>query len=115
MGAGEVIMFYILIPLAIIPIILFVIAIVEYIVENIVRHFKGEQYIKKGGDCMINFYIEVEGQIDSRELYNKIKQFNVNVLDIKEKTIVQGNVNDYVFIKIIKVCQTYGCLAIVIP
>ena len=42
MGAGEVIMFYILIPIAIIPIILFVIAIVEYIVENIVRHFKGE-------------------------------------------------------------------------
>lgn len=63
---------------------------------------------------MINFYIEVEGQIDSKELYSKIKQFNVNVLDIKDKTIVQGKVNDYVFIKILKVCQTYGCIAIVI-
>ena len=40
MDAGAVIMFYIIIPIAIIPILLFTIALVEYIMETIIRYFK---------------------------------------------------------------------------
>lgn len=114
MGAGEVIMFYILIPLAIIPIILFVIAIVEYIVENIVRHFKGEQYIKKGGDTMVNFYIELEGLIDSQELYQKLMCYKVNMLDIGTKTIIQGEMTEYSFLRVIMISRQYGRLTITV-
>ena len=57
---------------------------------------------------MFNFYITIDGSFDSRELYNKIKQYKINMLDVGNKTMIQGNTNYQTFLQIIIECHKYS-------
>lgn len=64
----------------------------------------------KGGMTMSkNIGIVIKGQINSRELYLKIKEFNANVIDMINETYVYiDNIPEQYCDNIIRICQKYG-------
>lgn len=63
---------------------------------------------------MVNFYIELEGLIDSQELYQKLMCYKVNMLDMGTKTIIQGEITEYSFLRVIMISRQYGRLTITV-
>ena len=58
----------------------------------------------------VTLYIEIEGTIDSRELYNDIERYRVNVTDLHVKTLVYGEVQLEVAFRIIEQSAKYGSI-----
>ena len=58
----------------------------------------------------VTLYIEIEGTIDSRELYNDIERYRVNVTDLRVKTLVYGEVQLGVAFRIIEQSAKYGSI-----
>lgn len=61
---------------------------------------------------MIQFYIEFAGDLEGKELYEKIRPYGGNVLDLEEKTYAHGKVSPAAFLQIMTICLEYGKLNI---
>ena len=58
--------------------------------------------------------MEIEGLIDSHELYQKLIEYKINMLDLGNKTVIQGEVTEYSFLRVVIICKRYGTLSITI-
>lgn len=57
----------------------------------------------------MNLYIIIKGAINSKELYLKLRPYDVNVIDMCTETyIFAGALNEYEVDNIIKTCKSYG-------
>lgn len=63
---------------------------------------------------MLNFYITIEGRIESEELYKALECYNVNMLDMGYQTVINGCVSDHSLLRIIVLCRKYGKLEVTI-
>lgn len=53
-------------------------------------------------------HITLLGSIDSKELYEKLKQFELNVTDFQDKTYVYGHIELYMLGTISSICWDYA-------
>ena len=60
------------------------------------------------GDFMVYINVTIKGKIDSKELWNDIKGYDVNVTDLGEVTFVYGQASMYDTMFIIDICRKYG-------
>lgn len=54
--------------------------------------------------------ITIKGKIDSKELYEDLKQYGLNVTDMGEKTLIYAKIDirDNTIEKILAICNKYG-------
>ena len=57
---------------------------------------------------MVYVNVTINGQIDSRELYEDVRRYKVNVTDFITFTAVYGNVSVKDSLTIIDICRKYG-------
>lgn len=57
---------------------------------------------------MVYINVTIKGKIDSKELWEDIKRYNVNVTDVGEVTFVHGEASMYDSMFIIDICRKYG-------
>ena len=57
---------------------------------------------------MVYVNVTIKGRIDSKELWNDVKGYDVNVTDMVEFTSVYGKVSMYDSMFIIDICRKYG-------
>lgn len=57
---------------------------------------------------MVYVNCTIKGKIDSKELWNDICRYDVNVTDMGEVTFVYGQVSMYDSMFIIDICRKYG-------
>ena len=57
---------------------------------------------------MVYVSCTIKGKIDSRELWDDIKDYDVNVTDLGEVTYVYGQVSMYDSLFVIDICRKYG-------
>lgn len=57
---------------------------------------------------MVYVNCTINGKIDSRELWDDIKNYDVNVTDLGEVTYVYGQVSMYDSLFVIDICRKYG-------
>lgn len=57
---------------------------------------------------MVYVSCTINGKIDSRELWDDIKDYDVNVTDLGEVTYVYGQVSMYDSLFVIDICRKYG-------
>ena len=60
------------------------------------------------GDFMVYVNVMIQGQIDSKSLWEDVKGYDVNVTDMVEFTSVYGKVSMYDSMFIIDICRKYG-------
>lgn len=62
----------------------------------------------------MSLYITINAKIDSRKLYDELRQFGINVLDLGEKTIAYLPIDiGYSEIeRIIFICSKYGDISV---
>lgn len=56
----------------------------------------------------VTLYAEVDGKIDSRDLYRKLESYGVNVTDLNVKTLIYGEVSLRVALIVIDEASRYG-------
>lgn len=57
---------------------------------------------------MLQFYIEVVGDFKSEELYERVRPFGGNVMDLIEKVYAHGKATPAAFLQIMTICLEYG-------
>lgn len=57
---------------------------------------------------MVYVNVTINGQIDSRELYEDVRRYKVNVTDFITFTAVYGQVSVKDSLSIIDICRKYG-------
>ena len=57
---------------------------------------------------MVYVNVMIQGQIDSKSLWEDVKDYDVNVTDMIEFTSVYGKVSMYDSMFIIDICRKYG-------
>lgn len=57
---------------------------------------------------MVHINVTIKGKIDSKELWEDIKRYDVNVTDMGEVTFVHGEASMYDSMFIIDICRKYG-------
>jgi hypothetical protein len=57
---------------------------------------------------MVYINVTIKGKIDSKELWEDIKRYNVNVTEVGEVTFVHGEASMYDSMFIIDICRKYG-------
>lgn len=57
---------------------------------------------------MVYVNVTIKGRIDSRELWNDVQDYNINVTDLGEVTLVYGKCSMYDSMFIIDICRKYG-------
>lgn len=57
---------------------------------------------------MVYVNVQINGKIDSKELWNDVKRYDINVTDLGEMTMVYGKVSMYDSMFIIDICRKYG-------
>lgn len=57
---------------------------------------------------MVYINVTIKGKIDSKELWEDIKRYDVNVTDTGEVTFVYGEASMYDSMFIIDICRKYG-------
>jgi len=57
---------------------------------------------------MVYVNVQINGKIDSNELWNDVKRYDINVTDLGEMTMVYGKVSMYDSMFIIDICRKYG-------
>lgn len=57
---------------------------------------------------MVYVNVEIKGKIDSRELYQDLQGYDLNVTDLGEATFVYGQTTMYNSMFIIDICRKYG-------
>ena len=56
--------------------------------------------------------LKIDGHINSRELWEHIARYEVNLTDLDEFTYIYGETNLEDALKIIRICALYGPLSI---
>lgn len=57
---------------------------------------------------MVYVNVTIQGQIDSKSLWEDVKDYDVNVTDMIQFTAVYGKVSMYESMFIIDICRKYG-------
>ena len=57
---------------------------------------------------MLYVNVEIRGKIDSKELYQDLEGYNLNVTDLGEMTYVYGQSSMYDSMFILDICRKYG-------
>lgn len=57
---------------------------------------------------MFDFSIEIEGQIDSKELWHLLEPLNVNLIDLGDSVFVFGQTSSTRLGRTICICSRYG-------
>lgn len=57
---------------------------------------------------MVYVNVTIQGQIDSKALWDDVKDYDVNVTDMIQFTAVYGKVSMYDSMFIIDICRKYG-------
>ena len=57
---------------------------------------------------MVYINVTIKGKINSKELWEDIKRYNVNVTEVGEVTFVHGEASMYDSMFIIDICRKYG-------
>ncbi|MBR4414353.1 MAG: hypothetical protein IKS59_03435 [Aeriscardovia sp.] len=57
---------------------------------------------------MVYVNVTIQGQIDSKSLWEDVKDYDVNVTDMIQFTAVYGKVSMYDSMFIIDICRKYG-------
>ena len=57
---------------------------------------------------MLYVNVTIQGQIDSKSLWEDVKDYDVNVTDMIQFTAVYGKVSMYDSMFIIDICRKYG-------
>lgn len=57
---------------------------------------------------MVYVSCTINGKIDSRELWDDIKDYDVNVTDLGKVTYVYGQLSMYDSLFVIDICRKYG-------
>lgn len=57
---------------------------------------------------MVYVNVTIQGQIDSKSLWEDVKDYDVNVTDMIQFTSVYGKVSMYDSMFIIDICRKYG-------
>lgn len=57
---------------------------------------------------MVYVNCTINGKIDSRELWDDLNRYDVNVTDLGEVTYVYGQVSMYDSLFVIDICRKYG-------
>lgn len=57
---------------------------------------------------MVYVNVTIKGQIDSKSLWDDVKDYDVNVTDMIQFTSVYGKVSMYDSMFIIDICRKYG-------
>ena len=57
---------------------------------------------------MVYVSCTINGKIDSRELWDDLNSYDVNVTDLGEVTYVYGQVSMYDSLFVIDICRKYG-------
>ena len=57
---------------------------------------------------MVYLSVTIAGKVDSKELWEDVKRYDVNVTDMVEFTSVYGKVSMYDSMFIIDICRKYG-------
>lgn len=57
---------------------------------------------------MVYINVTIKGKIDSKELWEDIRRYDVNVTDMGEVTFVHGEASMCDLILIISICRKYG-------
>ena len=57
---------------------------------------------------MVYVNVEIKGKIDSKELYQDLDGYNLNVTDLGEMTYVYGQSSMYDSMFILDICRKYG-------
>ena len=57
---------------------------------------------------MVYVNVTIQGQIDSKALWEDVKDYDVNVTDMIQFTAVYGKVSMYDSMFIIDICRKYG-------
>ena len=57
---------------------------------------------------MVYVNVTIKGQIDSKALWDDVKDYDVNVTDMIQFTAVYGKVSMYDSMFIIDICRKYG-------
>ena len=59
---------------------------------------------------MVYVNVTIQGQIDSKSLWEDVKDYDVNVTDMIQFTAVYGKVSMYDSMFIIDICRKYGVI-----
>lgn len=57
---------------------------------------------------MVYINVTINGKIDSKELWEDVKGYDINVTDLGEVTFVYGEVSMFDSLIIISICRKYG-------
>jgi hypothetical protein len=57
---------------------------------------------------MVYINVTINGKIDSKELWEDVKCYDINVTDLGEVTFVYGEVSMFDSLIIISICRKYG-------
>lgn len=57
---------------------------------------------------MVYLNVTIKGKIESKDLWEDVKEYNVNVTDLIAFTVVHGEVSMYDSMFIIDICRKYG-------
>lgn len=57
---------------------------------------------------MVYVNVEIKGKIESKELYQDLQGYNLNVTDLGEMTYVYGQSSMYDSMFILDICRKYG-------
>lgn len=57
---------------------------------------------------MVYVNVTIQGQIDSKSLWEDVKDYDINVTDMIQFTAVYGKVSMYDSMFIIDICRKYG-------
>lgn len=57
---------------------------------------------------MFDFSIEIEGQIDSKELWRLLEPLNVNLIDLGDGVFIFGQTSPIKLCRVICICSRYG-------
>lgn len=57
---------------------------------------------------MLHFTAEFSGNIESLELYEMLKIYNLSVTDIITKVFVYGYIHDYEVTRVVAICLKFG-------
>lgn len=57
---------------------------------------------------MYKIMVEFAGNIDSRELYNMVEKYEINVTDMDGEVILYGMIHSYELCSILSICEKFG-------
>jgi len=96
------------------PFFVFFIATYLYVILLIYKQFVPLDF-KRGGSMLVHIFIEINGKINSHELYeNLINLGDVNVTDLGDQVLVYGDIYLAQASQVVYNCALYGNIEVAI-